>query len=104
MTHFSTEIHSDVWVPSPTKTLGGKSYYISFTDDKTHYMHTYLLAHKGKVLQAYPTFEAWSGTQHSAKIKVLHSDRRGKYLSRKFSDHLASQGTVRRLTSHDSPH
>src|SRR5882724_11254461 len=97
-------IQSDVWGPSPTKTLSGKSYYISFTNDKTRYTCTYLLAHKGEVLQAYLTFEAWSGTQHSAKIKVLHSDCRGEYLSGKFSDHLASQGTVQRLTSHDSPH
>ena len=27
------EIHTDVWGPSPMKTIGGKSYYISFTDD-----------------------------------------------------------------------
>src|SRR5882724_12107686 len=101
MTHFSTEIHSDVWGPSPTKTLSSKSYYISFTDDKTCYTCTYLLAHKGEALQAYLTFEAWSGTQHSAKIKVLHSDCGGEYLSRKFSDQLVSQGNVRRLTSHD---
>ena len=97
-------IQSDVWGPSPTKTLSGKSYYISFTDNKTHYTCTYLLAHKGEVLQAYLTFKAWSGTQHSAKIKVLHSNHGGKYLSWKFSDHLASQGTVLRLTFHDSPH
>src|SRR5882724_10593833 len=101
MTNFGAEIHSDVWGPSPTKTLSGKPYYISFTDDKTHYMHTYLLAHKGKALQAYLTFKAWSGTQHGTKIKVLHSDHGGEYLSRKFSKHLALQGTVLRLTSHD---
>src|SRR5882724_6921571 len=46
MTNFGAEIHSDVWGPSPTKTLS---------------------AHKGKALQAYLTFKAWSSTQHSAK-------------------------------------
>jgi Pol polyprotein, beta-barrel domain/GAG-pre-integrase domain len=32
---FGDEIHSDVWGPSPTNSLGGHSYYATFTDDAT---------------------------------------------------------------------
>ena len=31
------EVHTDIWGPSPMKSLGNKSYYVSFTDDKTRY-------------------------------------------------------------------
>jgi len=47
------EVHTDWWGLSPVKSLGGKLYYISFTDDKTHYMWVYLLAHKSDTLKAY---------------------------------------------------
>ena len=33
--NFGGEVHTDMWGPSPIKSLGGKMYYISFTDDKT---------------------------------------------------------------------
>ena len=29
------EIHSDVWGPSPVKTIGGREYYSTFTDDNS---------------------------------------------------------------------
>ena len=32
---FGDEIHTDVWGPSPINSLGGRSYYVTFTDD-TH--------------------------------------------------------------------
>jgi len=37
------EVHTDLWGPCLVKPLGGKQYYISFTDDKNCYMQVYLL-------------------------------------------------------------
>jgi len=34
---FGDEVHTDVWDPSPTLSLGGRRYYVSFTDDCTRY-------------------------------------------------------------------
>ena len=42
-------------------------------------------------------------TQKGTRIKRLHSDRRGEYLSGPFDDHLAKAGTLRNLTMHDTP-
>src|SRR5882724_9737193 len=97
------EVHTDVWGPSPVKSLGGKLYYISFTDDKTRYTRVYLLALKSEAFKAYLSFEAWLKTQHGTKIKQLHSDRSGEYLSNEFDAHLATHGIERRLTIHDTP-
>jgi len=84
---FGGEVHTDVYGPSPTKSLGGKTYYLSFTDDKTRYTQLYLLTHKSGA------FEAWACTQHNARILALHSDRGGEYLSGEFDAHLIKQGT-----------
>jgi len=55
---FRSEVHTDVWGPSPINSLGGKMYYISFTDDKTRYTRLYLLTHKSRAFKAYLGFES----------------------------------------------
>ena len=35
---FGDETHSDLWGPSPTSTIGGWKYYVTFTDDFSCYM------------------------------------------------------------------
>ena len=86
------EVHTDVWGPSLVKSLSGKQYYISFTDDKTQYTQVYLLVHKSDALHAYLSFEAWMKTQHSHRIKRLCSDHGGEYLSSEFDAHLTTHG------------
>jgi len=88
---------------SPIKILGNKSYYVSFTDDKTCYTQTYSLALKSDTFEAYLKYEAWLHTQHDVTVKMLCSDYGGKYLSTNFSNHLANQGTLHRLTVHNMP-
>src|SRR6202012_1579602 len=34
---FGAEVHSDVWGPSPVLSLGGRKYYVTFTDDYSRY-------------------------------------------------------------------
>jgi len=100
---FGDEVHSDVWGPSPVNSLGGRKYYITFTDDHTRFTRLALLRTKDEALQAYKTFAAWALTQHGAKIKRLRSDRGGEYTGNIFTEFLNSQGTERRLTTHDTP-
>ncbi|PSR87021.1 hypothetical protein PHLCEN_2v5279 [Hermanssonia centrifuga] len=97
------EVHSDVWGPSPVETLKGRRYYVSFTDDHSRWTVIYLMRTKDEVFRHYQSFEALMETQYGTKVKILHSDRGGEYLSTEFSNHLAKQGTQRRLTVHDTP-
>src|SRR5467141_3577077 len=76
-----SQIHTNVWGPSPIKTLGNKSYYISFMDDKTCYTQTYLLALKSDTFKAYLKYEAWLHTKYGVTVKMLCSDRSSEYLS-----------------------
>ena len=101
---FGDKIHLDIWGPSPIQTPGHKEYYVSFTNDHTHWTHLWLLATKDGVFKAYKDFEAWAKLQFGIPaIKTLHSDRGGEYLGKAFSQHLQLQGTEQRLTVHDMP-
>lgn len=94
----------NVWGPSPVTSKRGCRYFITFTDDATHYTVTYLLHTKAEALDAYKRFEAWVlAQQHCQAVKVLCSDRGGKYLSEAFNTHLAAAGTVQCLTVHNTP-
>jgi transposase InsO family protein len=102
--NFGDVIHTDVWGKAPSATRQGRNYFITFTDEATRYTVTYLLRTKSEAFDAYKSFEAWAITQqHCTAIKVLHSDCGGEYLSGAFDKHLAKAGTVRRLTTHDTP-
>ena len=100
---FGAEVHTDVWGPSPLKSLGGRKYYITFTDDYSRYTRLDVLRTKDEAFGAYKAFAAWAKTQHGAHIKRLRSDRGGEYTSGDFTNFLREQGTECRLTTHDTP-
>jgi hypothetical protein len=66
---FRDKIYSDLWGPSRTATIGGQKYYVTFTDDFSHYTRLKLLRTKDKTLDAYKMFVTWVQTQHNVKIK-----------------------------------
>lgn len=50
------------------------------------------------------TRQAWAKTQRGAeRAKELQCDRGGEYMSDEFKSYLEGEGTIRRLTVHDSP-
>jgi transposase InsO family protein len=102
---FGDEVHTDAAMSGdlPVSSLGGRKYYITFTDDHTRYTLLELLRNKNEALHAYKTFTAWAKTQHGVRIKCPRSDRSGEYTSGDFSSLLNSQGKERRLTTHDTP-
>ena len=88
------EVHSDVWRTSPVQTINGREYYLSYTDDFSHYTHLYVLCTEDQNFNAYKSYKAELQTQHGACIKRLHSDQGGQYLSTAFDEHLAKSGTL----------
>jgi hypothetical protein len=100
---FGEEIHTDVWGPSPTLSLGGRKYYVTFTDDYSRYTKVEILRTKDQTFGTYKSFAAWVQTQHGTQIKRLRSDRGGEFTSNEFTAFLRQQGTERRLTTADTP-
>ena len=96
------EVHSDVWGPAPVETINHMKYVVTFTDGHARETKVAFMRNKAETFEKYQDFEAWLWTQHGVRIKMLHSDRGGEYLSEEFSKHLKMTGTIRRLTVHDT--
>ena len=61
-------------------------------------MHT-----KDESFPKYVIFQTNIETQYGIRVKVLHSDRGGEFLSDNFTQFLECKGTKRKLTVHDTP-
>jgi hypothetical protein len=71
---FGTEVHVDLWGPSPVPSLRGRRYNVMFTDDYSCFTCLTLLHAKDKTFNGYKAFVAWTETQCSVKIKCLCTD------------------------------
>ena len=96
------EIHSDTWGPARVATLGGRKYYVSFTDDATRFSTVYLMRQKDETFTNYKSYEAWLENHEDKRIKYLNVDRGGEYLSDEFRAHLDSRGVGLKLSVHDT--
>ncbi|GKC53210.1 retrotransposon protein, putative, ty1-copia subclass [Tanacetum coccineum] len=79
------------------------SYFITFTDDYSHYDYMYLLKHKHEVFKMFKVFKNEVGNQLGKTIKILQSDRGGEYISQEFKDYLKACGIVQQLTHPYTP-
>jgi Reverse transcriptase (RNA-dependent DNA polymerase)/gag-polypeptide of LTR copia-type len=97
------EVYSDVWGPAPTRSIGGREYYVSFIDGHQRWSEIELMRHKDETFDAYLKYESESEAQYKVRIKKLFSDRGGEYTSDAFKKHLGQRGTQQKLTVHDTP-
>ena len=95
--------HLDIWGPLQTQTINHYNYMLMMVDDYSLWLEELLLKTKDESFSKYIAYEAHLQTQHGIKVKVLHSDRGGEFLSNDFTTHLERQGTLRQLTVHDTP-
>lgn len=97
-------VASDLWGPARVKSLGGSYYFANYKDLHTREEKVYFLSKKSQTYGTYKDYEAWAKTQRGVKeIKIFGCDRGGEFTSGPFDDHLRKAGTVRHLTTHDSP-
>jgi len=96
-------IHTNLWGPASVTALGGGIYMILFIDEYSRYGVVGFLRAKDESFREYRNFESWLRVQFQRSIKCLQSDRGGEFTGNEFNEHLREQGTVRRLTVHDSP-
>ena len=87
-------VHSDVWGPAPSSSLGGFSYYICFVDDFSRYTWLYLMRSRSDVFSIYCQFTQMIHTQFGKRIKVFRSDGAREYLSTSFRDLFSSHDTL----------
>nr|GEX04724.1 hypothetical protein [Tanacetum cinerariifolium] len=83
-------VHTDVCGPFRSMSREGASYFITFTDDFSHYGYVYLMKHKHEVFETFKIFQNEVEKQLGKKIKAIRSDRGGEYLSHEFLNHIKS--------------
>ena len=72
-------IHTDICDMKSIPSRGGNKYFITFIDDCSRYCYVYLLSGKDEAVNAFKTYKAEVETQLNKKIKIIRSDRGGKY-------------------------
>ncbi|XP_052734083.1 uncharacterized protein LOC128196632 [Vigna angularis] len=103
-------IHTDIWCPDMD--ASSPKYFITFIDDYSRYMYLYLLRSKDEALDAFKVFKVEIELQCGKKIKIVRSDRGGKYYGRYtengqapglFARFLQEHGIVAQYTMPGSP-
>nr|GEY96182.1 hypothetical protein [Tanacetum cinerariifolium] len=97
-------IHTDVCGPFKIMSRQGASYFVTFTDDCSHYGYVYLLKHKHEVFETFKVFQKEVENQLGKTIKSPRSDRGGEYMSQEFLDHLNDHGIIAHRTPPYTPH
>lgn len=95
-------VHTDVCTMS-SKSLSSGEYFLSFIDDKTHYMWIYILKHKSELLQKLLKRKALVEKSTGMQLKTLRSDNGREYISLEFKDYLSKEGIRHEMTIPKTP-
>ena len=96
-------VHTDVCGKMNVRSLGGAEYFLTFIDDKTHYVWVYVLKCKDQVFERFLEWKALVEKSSGGKLKVLRSDNGGEYTSAEFEDYLKSEGVQHECTVPKTP-
>ena len=96
-------IHTDVWGPTKTASLGGKHYFVTFVDDFSRRVWVYTLKSKDEVFETFLVWKKMVENQTGRKIKVLRSDNGTEYRNDQFSIFCKKEGISRHFTVIDTP-
>jgi hypothetical protein len=73
-------IHSDIWGPYRTPSLGGNNvYFVTFTDDYTRKTWVYVMQSKGQLRAIFTEFRTQAEFQTGWKVKVVRCDNGSEY-------------------------
>ena len=96
-------IHSDVCGPISVPSISGSRYFITFIDDYTQYLVTYMMKNKDEALPKFKEYVAMAETLFGYKVIKVRTDNGGEYVSKVFDDFLKERGTQDEHTVPYSP-
>jgi transposase InsO family protein len=85
-------VYSDVCGPMQVNSYGGNRYFVSFVDDFSRKMWTYLISKKSEVLSVFKKFKLAVERKSEHKLKTLRTDGGGEYVSHDFAVFCDSEG------------
>ena len=96
-------VHSDVCGKMNVPSLGGAEYFLTFIDDNTRYVWTYVLQRKDQVFEKFLEWKCYVENLLDSKLKILRTDNGGEYCSDKFNKYLISEGVRHEKTVPKTP-
>ncbi|XP_074334286.1 uncharacterized protein LOC141671793 [Apium graveolens] len=93
----------DIAGPFDISSLGGNMYYLTFIDDFSRKSWVYIIKEKSETLDKFKEFKALAEKQSCHYLKVLRSDRGGKYTSNLFKSFYRAHGINHQLTTTYTP-
>lgn len=96
-------VHSDVWGPAKVLSLGGAKYFITFIDDWSRKVWTYLLKHKNQAFKCFKQWKLLVENQTGRHVKLLRTDNGLEYLSEEFNEFCKDNGIRRHKTVRLTP-
>ena len=87
-------IYSDVCGPIQVDSIGGNKYFVTFIDDFSRKLWTYLIKKKSEVIEVFSKFKSMVERQSGRKLKILRTDRGGEYVSKDFDTLCEKEGIV----------
>jgi transposase InsO family protein len=96
-------VHSDICEINDMLTKGRKRYFITFIDDYSRFMFIYLLRSKDEAFGKFKKFKKMIENQKERQIKILRSDRGGKYFFKEFSIFCEENRIIHQMTAPYTP-
>ena len=96
-------VHSDLWGPAPIMSLGGKFYFISFTDDSSRYSWICYLRKKSDAFQNFKVWHKEVERQTGRKLRVFRSDNGGEYITLEWELYMKEHGIVHQKSTPRTP-
>jgi len=96
-------VHSDLWGPSPVMSLGGRFYFISFTDDSARYSWISYLRKKSEAFEAFKAWHKEAERQTGWKLRIFRSDNGGEYITFEWELYMKEHGIVHQKSTPRTP-
>ena len=74
--------------------MGGNKYFVTFIDDFSRKLWTYLIKKKSEVIQVFTKFKSMVERQSGKTLKILRTDGGRKYVSKDFDMLCEKEGIV----------
>ncbi|KAF2902290.1 hypothetical protein ILUMI_03898 [Ignelater luminosus] len=85
-------IHTDICGPITPEAWNGKKYFVTFTDDYTHFNETYIFERKCHMFEKFQDYEAKVSNRFKKGIVRISCDNGGEYLSNEFKEFCRKRG------------
>lgn len=96
-------IHSDICGPITPYSIGQKRYLLTFIDDHSRKMWSYIIAEKSEAFETFKNFKAAVEKESGLSVCGLRTDRGGEFCSKEFDEFCKTFGIKRQLTAAYTP-